>query len=106
LGSTGYGLDDFGREKLEKVYAYCFGAEASLVRPNISSGTHVAYLVASSLDLAKKKVAFSPSEPYDSVFEILSTCCGSGLFGIQAMNQLMLMSCGYKGLEATDGTKG
>jgi len=35
-GSTGYGLDDFGREKLEKAYAYCFGAEASLVRPNIS----------------------------------------------------------------------
>lgn len=68
-GSTGYGLDDFGREKLEKAYAYCFGAEASLVRPNISSGTHVAYLVAMSLDLAKKKVAFSPCEPYDSVFE-------------------------------------
>jgi len=76
-GSTGYGLDDFGREKLEKAYAYCFGTEAALVRPNISSGTHVAYLVALSLGLAKKKVVFSPSEPYDSVFENIRHMLGN-----------------------------
>jgi len=82
LGSTGYGLDDFGREKLEKAYAYCFGAEASLVRPNISSGTHVAYLVAMSLDLAKRRLLFPLVSLMIVFLEILSTCCGSGLFGI------------------------
>ena len=39
-GSTGYGYNDNGRDKLEKVYARCFGTEAALVRPQITCGTH------------------------------------------------------------------
>ena len=38
--STGYGYDDEGRDNLERVYADCFGAEAALVRPQITCGTH------------------------------------------------------------------
>lgn len=38
--STGYGYDDEGRDTLERVYADCFGAEAALVRPQITCGTH------------------------------------------------------------------
>ena len=34
--STGYGYDDEGRDNLERVYADCFGAEAALVRPQIT----------------------------------------------------------------------
>ncbi len=37
--STGYGYDDIGRDTLERVYAACFGAEAALVRPQITCGT-------------------------------------------------------------------
>ena len=36
--STGYGYDDEGRDTLERVYADCFGAEAALVRPQITCG--------------------------------------------------------------------
>lgn len=39
-GSTGYGYDDFGRDALDKVYAYVFDAEDALVRHNFVSGTH------------------------------------------------------------------
>ena len=38
--TTGYGYDDLGREKLERVYAAAFGTEAALVRPQITCGTH------------------------------------------------------------------
>ena len=39
-GSTGYGYDDFGRDALDRVYAYVFEAEDALVRHNFVSGTH------------------------------------------------------------------
>lgn len=37
--STGYGYDDIGREKIERMYAQVFGAESAYVRIQISSGT-------------------------------------------------------------------
>ncbi len=39
-GSTGYGYDDFGRDALDRVYAFAFDAEEALVRHNFASGTH------------------------------------------------------------------
>ena len=39
-GSTGYGYDDRGREKLDEVYRYAFDAEDALVRHNFVCGTH------------------------------------------------------------------
>lgn len=38
--STGYGYDDFGRDALDRVYAYAFDAEDAIVRHNFVSGTH------------------------------------------------------------------
>ncbi|HHX73828.1 MAG TPA: hypothetical protein GX699_02850 [Firmicutes bacterium] len=38
--STGYGYNDLGREKLDRLYARVFGAEAAIVRPHFVSGTH------------------------------------------------------------------
>lgn len=40
VGSTGYGYDDYGRDALDKVYAFVFDAEDALVRHNFVSGTH------------------------------------------------------------------
>ena len=39
-GTTGYGYDDTGRDKLEEIYAEVFGAEAALVRTQFVNGTH------------------------------------------------------------------
>ena len=39
-GTTGYGYDDTGRDKLERIYARVFGAEKALVRTQFVNGTH------------------------------------------------------------------
>lgn len=39
-GSTGYGYNDAGRDKLEEIYALTFKTEDALVRPQVISGTH------------------------------------------------------------------
>ena len=39
-GTTGYGYDDPGREKLEAIYADVFGCESALVRQGFVNGSH------------------------------------------------------------------
>ena len=39
-GTTGYGYDDAGRDKLDQVFAQAVGAEDALCRPHFLSGTH------------------------------------------------------------------
>ena len=39
-GTTGYGYDDIGRDKLEEIYAEIFGTEDALVRIGFVNGTH------------------------------------------------------------------
>ncbi len=39
-GTTGYGYDDIGRDKLEEIYADIFGTEDALVRIGFANGTH------------------------------------------------------------------
>lgn len=39
-GTTGYGYDDQGRDRLEEIYAEVFGAEAALVRTGFVNGSH------------------------------------------------------------------
>src|SRR5699024_7784507 len=48
-GTTGYGYDDVGRDKLEDIYRDVFKAEDALVRAQIISGTHAISLVLLSL---------------------------------------------------------
>lgn len=69
--STGYGYDDEGRDNLERVYADCFGAEAALVRPQITCGTH-ALTVALSANLLPGDELLSPvGAPYDTLEEVI-----------------------------------
>ena len=39
-GTNGYGYDDTGRDKIERVFAEVLGGEEALVRPQLISGTH------------------------------------------------------------------
>lgn len=69
--TTGYGFDDAGRDKLERVYADCFGTEAALVRPQITCGTH-ALAVALSANLRPGDELLSPcGRPYDTLEEVI-----------------------------------
>ncbi len=69
--STGYGYNDLGREKLERVYADTFHTEAALVRPQITCGTH-ALAVALSANLLPGDELLSPvGLPYDTLQEVI-----------------------------------
>ncbi len=69
--TTGYGYDDVGRDVLEKVYADAFHAEAALVRPQITCGTH-ALAVALSANLLPGDELLSPvGKPYDTLEEVI-----------------------------------
>ena len=70
-GTTGYGYNDLGRDKLEEVYASVFNTEDALVRPQMSSGTH-ALNVALSGNLRPGDELLSPvGKPYDTLEEVI-----------------------------------
>lgn len=65
--TTGYGYNDLGRDVLESVYADTFHAEAALVRPQLTCGTH-ALTVALSANLRPGDELLSPvGKPYDTL---------------------------------------
>lgn len=69
--STGYGYDDIGRDKLERVYADIFKTESALVRPQITCGTH-ALTVSLSANLLPGDELLAPAgKPYDTLEEVI-----------------------------------
>ena len=70
-GTTGYGYNDMGREKLEAVYADIFNTEDALVRPQITCGTHALALALMS-NLRPGDELMSPvGKPYDTLEEVI-----------------------------------
>ncbi|HBC31944.1 MAG TPA: hypothetical protein DC024_11975 [Clostridiales bacterium] len=69
--NTGYGYDDVGREKVEKIYASVFNTEDALVRPSIASGTHALYLTLSGILQHGDEVISISGRPYDTLLTVL-----------------------------------
>ena len=70
-GTTGYGYNDMGREKLEAVDADIFHTEDALVRPQITCGTHALALALMS-NLRPGDELMSPvGKPYDTLEEVI-----------------------------------
>lgn len=69
--STGYGYNDEGRDTLERVYADCFGAEAALVRPQITCGTHALALALGANLLPGDELLSPVGGPYDTLEEVI-----------------------------------
>ncbi|MDE6274230.1 MAG: methionine gamma-lyase family protein, partial [Clostridiales bacterium] len=70
-GSTGYGYGDEGREKLGKVYARAFGAEAAVVSPAILSGTHALTVALFGVLRPNDKVLCISGMPYDTIRSVI-----------------------------------
>ncbi|MDD2578818.1 MAG: methionine gamma-lyase family protein [Eubacteriales bacterium] len=68
-GTTGYGYDDRGREQIEQVYAHVFGAEAALVRLQISSGTQAISACLFGLLRPGDELLSVTGTPYDTLLE-------------------------------------
>lgn len=69
--NTGYGYDDVGREKVEKIFASVFNTEDALVRPSIASGTHALYLTLSGILQYGDEVISISGRPYDTMLTVL-----------------------------------
>ncbi len=66
-GSTGYGYDDFGRDALDRVYAYAFDAEDALVRHNFVSGTHALTVALFGMLRPNDTMLCVTGMPYDTI---------------------------------------
>ncbi|MDY3974334.1 methionine gamma-lyase family protein [uncultured Veillonella sp.] len=73
-GTTGYGYNDSGREKLDEVFAHVFKAEKALVRAHFVSGTHALATTLIALlgsgDQGKEFV-YAVGAPYDTMQSVI-----------------------------------
>ncbi|MDD6320710.1 MAG: methionine gamma-lyase family protein [Oscillospiraceae bacterium] len=67
LGSTGYGVWDDSRNKLEEVFSRCMGAEDALVRPQFMSGTHTLTVALFGLLRTGDTLLAATGRPYDTL---------------------------------------
>ena len=93
--TTGYGYDDIGRDTLEAIYAYLFGVQAAIVRPQIASGTHALSMCLFGLLLPGDELLSVSGTPYDTM---------DGVIGISgpAVGSLREMGVSYAQVELSD----
>lgn len=81
LGTTGYGLWDAGREKLEQIFAQVMGAEDALVRTQFMSGTHTLAVALFGVLRTGDTLLAATGRPYDTLEGVIGLdgkCAGNG----------------------------
>ena len=71
VGSTGYGYDDAGREKLDRVFADLVGAEDALCRSHFLSGTHALTVALFGLLRTGDTLLAATGRPYDTLESVI-----------------------------------
>lgn len=69
--STGYGIDEPGRNKIEEIYSHIFKAEDSLVRSQLISGTHALAVTLFALLRPGDTMLSITGEPYDTLQTVI-----------------------------------
>ena len=69
--STGYGIDEPGRNKIEEIYSKVFKAEDALVRSQLISGTHALSITLSALLRPGDTMLSITGEPYDTLQTVI-----------------------------------
>lgn len=69
--STGYGIDEPGRNKIEEIYSKVFKAEDALVRSQLISGTHALAITLSALLRPGDTFVSITGEPYDTLQTVI-----------------------------------
>ena len=69
--TTGYGYNDIGRDKIEKIYADIFKAEAALVRNQFISGSHALTVAFFALLRPGDTLLSITGKPYDTMDEVI-----------------------------------
>lgn len=94
--TTGYGYNDIGREKTEKIYSLVFKSEDALVRPTITSGTHALSLSLNGILLPGDHLLSITGTPYDTLQQVI------GIEGNEPGN-LIEMGIEYDEVSLKDG---
>ena len=69
--STGYGIDEPGRNKIEEIYSSVFKAEDALVRAQLISGTHALAITLSALLRPGDTMVSITGAPYDTLQTVI-----------------------------------
>ncbi len=69
--TTGYGYNDIGREKIEKIFAELFGAEDAIVRNQFVSGSHALAKTLFALLRPNDLLLSISGLPYDTLHEVI-----------------------------------
>ncbi|MDN7144369.1 methionine gamma-lyase family protein [Liquorilactobacillus mali] len=70
-GSTGYGYDDVGRDKLDAIYADYFNTEDAMVRPQLISGTHAITTALFGVLRPGDTLFYMTGMPYDTIQHVV-----------------------------------
>lgn len=70
-GSTGYGYDDAGRDKLDQVFARVMGAEDALCRSHFLSGTHALTVALFGCLRTCDTLLAATGRPYDTLAGVI-----------------------------------
>ena len=70
-GTTGYGYDDVGRDKLASVYSNVFGSEKAIVSPLITCGSHAISTVLYGLLRPGDTILSISGQLYDTLYDTL-----------------------------------
>lgn len=70
-GSTGYGYNDIGRDKIEEIYADIFKTEDALVRSQFISGSHALTVALFGLLRPGDTLLSITGLPYDTLHEVI-----------------------------------
>lgn len=70
-GTTGYGYDDLGRDKLDGIYADLFGTEDALVRIQFVNGTHAIACALFGALKAGDVLLSAVGAPYDTLLGVV-----------------------------------
>ena len=91
--STGYGIDEPGRNKIEQIYSHVFKAEDSLVRAQLISGTHALAITLFALLRPGEKMLSITGEPYDTLQTVI------GIGKEQSKSSLKAFNIGYEQID-------
>ena len=94
--STGYGIDEPGRNKIEEIYSKIFKAEDALVRTQLISGTHALTVALFGMLRPGDTMISITGAPYDT----LQTVIGVG--GEESNSSLKAFGIKYEQIELVD----
>ena len=76
VGTTGYGYDDEGRDRLDALFARVCGAEAALFRHNFMSGTHTLAVALFGVLRPGDSMVSAVGAPYDTMQSVIGLTPG------------------------------